>query len=523
MKACGIDMRNLRQQEVEPGLGNGGLGRLAACFIDSLATMDVSCIAYGIRYEYGIFRQTFVDNRQVEKPDAWLSLGAPWEFPNPERRCRRLRGPRRGRTSARTAVSAAAGCRPGRPGNALQLHGPRLPQRRRQHPAPVARRGDRGLRPAIFNSGDYAEAVRAQTFAENISKVLYPEDSTPQGKELRLQQQYFFVACSLQGLPRAHDAQGLRPARPARADHLPAQRHPPGHRHPRADAPAPRRARPGVGRGVGDHQSSASPTPATPCCPRRSRSGRPIPHGRLLPRHMEIIYRINEEFLARCARPTRATNCACGGCRSSPTTRGGAHGPPGHGRGGQGQRRRRTALPVAARQGAADFSELWPEKFTNVTNGVTPRRFIRWPTPAVQAHHRHHRQRAGSPTSTGCEELEPYADDPASGPKFRAVKAPTRRGSTRPGLPFDGISLPEGTSRRHGQAPARIQAAVAQAPAHRLDSTRAHLRGSTRATVTPRTRRVRRQGGPGLLHGQGDHLPHQLGGRHQPTRASSGA
>ena len=88
MKACGLDLRKVRVQEVEPGLGNGGLGRLAACFIDSLATMDVSCIGYGIRYEYGIFRQTFVDGRQAEVPDNWLSLGAPWEFPNPERAVR---------------------------------------------------------------------------------------------------------------------------------------------------------------------------------------------------------------------------------------------------------------------------------------------------------------------------------------------------------------------------------------------------------------------------------------------------
>jgi starch phosphorylase len=84
MKACGLDLPTLRAQEVEPGLGNGGLGRLAACFIDSLATMSVPCIGYGIRYEYGIFKQTFVDGRQVEQPDTWLALGSPWEFPHPE-------------------------------------------------------------------------------------------------------------------------------------------------------------------------------------------------------------------------------------------------------------------------------------------------------------------------------------------------------------------------------------------------------------------------------------------------------
>ncbi len=84
LAGLGIDMTTVRNAEVEPGLGNGGLGRLAACFIDSLATMDVPSVGYGIRYEYGIFRQTFVDGWQVEQPDNWLELGAPWEFPHPE-------------------------------------------------------------------------------------------------------------------------------------------------------------------------------------------------------------------------------------------------------------------------------------------------------------------------------------------------------------------------------------------------------------------------------------------------------
>ena len=85
MRNLGVDLDELRAQEVEPGLGNGGLGRLAACFVDSLATMNVPTIGYGIRYEYGIFRQTFVDGWQVEQPDTWLALGAPWEFPHPEK------------------------------------------------------------------------------------------------------------------------------------------------------------------------------------------------------------------------------------------------------------------------------------------------------------------------------------------------------------------------------------------------------------------------------------------------------
>ena len=188
---------NLRQEEVEPGLGNGGLGRLAACFIDSLATLGVPNTGYGIRYEYGIFRQTFVDGQQVEQPDNWLAYGSPWEFPHPEAaqtisfgghtETYDDEGVTRTRWIPAWSVQAVPynymvpGYQNGRV-NTLRLWS-----------AEATNSFD--LR--VFNAGDYAEAVRAQTYAENISKVLYPEDSTPQGKELRLQQQYFFVAASI--------------------------------------------------------------------------------------------------------------------------------------------------------------------------------------------------------------------------------------------------------------------------------------------------------------------------------------
>ena len=112
---CGIDLATLRAQEVEPGLGNGGLGRLAACFIDSLATMSVPCVGYGIRYEYGIFRQTFVDGRQVEQADSWLALGSPWEFPHPEAaQIVTFGGHTEKYTDDRRRRSGPAGCRAGR-------------------------------------------------------------------------------------------------------------------------------------------------------------------------------------------------------------------------------------------------------------------------------------------------------------------------------------------------------------------------------------------------------------------------
>ena len=169
LAACGLSLATLRAQEIEPGLGNGGLGRLAACFIDSLATMNVPCIGYGIRYEYGIFRQTFVDGRQVEVADTWMSLGTPWEFPHPEAAVQVNFG---GHTETydddgtpRTRWVPEWNVK-GIPNNYMvpgYLNG--RVNTLRLWSAQATKEFDLG----IFNTCDYAQAVRAQTFAENIS------------------------------------------------------------------------------------------------------------------------------------------------------------------------------------------------------------------------------------------------------------------------------------------------------------------------------------------------------------------
>jgi starch phosphorylase len=239
LESCGINLSTLRAQEVEPGLGNGGLGRLAACFIDSLATINVPCIGYGIRYEYGIFRQTFVDGRQVEQPDLALprlAVGVPAPGGGRAGRLRRDdRGyvdedgtPRRRWLPSWNVLGS------------LQLHGPRLPQRARQHPAPMVGPGNQGLRPADLQlrrlrRGGAGADLRREHLQGALSRGLHPA-----GPELRLQQQYFFVACSLRDFIERELPAGLRSARPARADHLPAQRHPPGDRGPGAHAAARR-------------------------------------------------------------------------------------------------------------------------------------------------------------------------------------------------------------------------------------------------------------------------------------------
>ena len=180
----------------------------------------------------------------------------------------------------------------------------------------------------VFNTGDYLQAVRSQAFAENISKVLYPEDSTPQGKELRLQQQYFFVACSMRDFIDNVLPPRLRPAPAARTGDLPAQRHPPGDRHPGADADPGRRARAGLGRAPGTSPGSASPTPATPCCRRRSRCGRSSCSAGCCRGTWRSSTGSTRTSWPSCARPTPTTSCGSAGCRSSRSTRSGRSGWP---------------------------------------------------------------------------------------------------------------------------------------------------------------------------------------------------
>ena len=210
----GLDFDQLLAQEVEPGLGNGGLGRLAACFLDSMATLEIPSIGYGIRYEFGIFDQEIIDGWQVEKTDKWLRFGNPWEIARPEWAVEVKFG-------GHTVCSGEAGTTgpvrtkvqwvPGKtvvgipydtpiPGykvntcNTLRLWRADAPE---------------SFEFAVFNRGDYYGAVNKKVDSENITKVLYPNDEQVQGKELRLQQQYFFTSCSLQDMLRILKIQRL--------------------------------------------------------------------------------------------------------------------------------------------------------------------------------------------------------------------------------------------------------------------------------------------------------------------------
>ncbi|GAA5037139.1 glycogen/starch/alpha-glucan phosphorylase [Microbacterium fluvii] len=428
MAQCGIDIEELRAQEVEPGLGNGGLGRLAACFIDSLATMSVPNIGYGIRYEYGIFRQTFVDGQQVEQPDAWLELGSPWEFPHPEFAQTISFGGHtetyddEGVTRSRWVPSWNVRAVPYNymvPGylngrvNTLRLW---------------SAQATNSFDLRVFNSGDYEEAVRAQTYAENISKVLYPEDSTPQGKELRLQQQYFFVAASIHDFldHMVADDFGLENL----ADRVIFQLN---DTHPVIAVPELMRVLVDEKKLEWDAAWAITQKCFAYTChtllPEALEVWSVELLGRLLPRHLEIIYRINEEFLLEVRErfgddeirlrdmsiigefPERSVRMAYLATVAGAKVNGVAE--------LHSQLLRDKVLP--------DFNEFFPGKFTNVTNGITPRRFIRLANPELS-------ELITSALGTGwltdlerLRGLESYAEDPDFRAAFREVKAANKR------------------------------------------------------------------------------------------------
>ncbi|HDR0809777.1 TPA: glycogen/starch/alpha-glucan phosphorylase [Pasteurella multocida] len=195
-----VNLEDVLEKEVDPGLGNGGLGRLAACFMDSIATLALPGVGYGIRYEYGMFKQEIEDGHQVEKPDAWLDKGAAWEFIRPSKRHTvRFGGGihfegKKCIWTSKEEVEALA-------------YDQMIPGYANDSAATLrlwsAYAGDR-FDLADFNKGDYFAAVQDRTLSKNISRVLYPDDSTWSGRELRLRQEYFLVSASLQDIIYRH-------------------------------------------------------------------------------------------------------------------------------------------------------------------------------------------------------------------------------------------------------------------------------------------------------------------------------
>ncbi len=387
-EACernGWDLQELLNQDVEPGLGNGGLGRLAACFMDSLATLGVPAVGYGIRYEFGIFQQNFVDGWQVERPDEWLLYGNPWEFIQPdemlpvgffghteryvdEAGCWRVRWVPKQSVLGEPCTTLVPGYQTPHV-NILRLW---------------RARASKEFDFQLFDIGDYTRAVQTKVFSENISKVLYPNDGTPQGKELRLQQQYFFVTCSLRDILRLFRVlnQDWRKVPEKVVIQL-------NDTHPVVAIPEMMRLL--MDEHLLDWDAAWEITRHTfaytchTLLPEALEKWPVDLFGNLLPRHLEIVYEINRRFLQeiRARFPNDPNRVA----RMSLIEEGSP------------RQIRMAHLAIVgsfAVNGVAelhsrllrehtfrDFSEIWPDRFCNKTNGVTPRRFLRLANPRL--------------------------------------------------------------------------------------------------------------------------------------------
>ena len=381
----GIDMDAVLDEEPDPGLGNGGLGRLAACFMDSLATLELPAVGYGIRYEFGIFDQGIEQGHQIERADDWLRCSNPWEHPRHEyqvtvRFYGRVEETREedGSLSVRWVdAETVLGVPYDTPiagydnhtVNTLRLW---------------SARATKELNLQVFNDGDYRQAVEDKSISESISKVLYPNDRSPEGRELRLKQQYFFVCCSISDIIRrykkAHD--GFDEF----ADKVAIQLN---DTHPAVTVAELMRVfvdEEGLGWERAWEITTATIGYTNHTLLPEALERWPVPlFERLLPRHLKIIYEINRRFLREIhiwrpgdqdlqQRMSIIEEGAPKQIRMAHLAVVGSHSVNGvaalHS-----ELIKENLLP--------DFYALWPEKFNNKTNGVTPRRWIRQCNPEL--------------------------------------------------------------------------------------------------------------------------------------------
>ena len=420
----GLNFDELLAEEEEPGLGNGGLGRLAACFIDSLATLEVPSLGYGIRYEFGIFHQEIVDGWQVEKTDKWLSFGNPWELIRPEWTVDVYFG---GTVDHYTDANHNLRARwlPERIVNGVPYDTPIMGYL--SNTANTLRlwkaEAPESFDFAIFNSGDYYGAVNQKVTSENLSKVLYPNDDQLRGKELRLEQQYFFVSCSLQDMMRI-----------LRGQKIPVERF---HEkfavqlndtHPAVAIPELMRLL------VDVYLLPWADAWQVTCKTFAYTNHTLLPEalerwpltvfGKILPRHLEIIYEINARFLdevrirflgdeGRISRLSiiddsgehfvRMAHLACVGS---------------HAINGVAELHSGLLKTDVLR----DFYDLWPHKFSNKTNGVTPRRWMLLSAPKLSQLITEHIGDGWVKDMSQLRALEPLAEDAAFRSRWRQIK-----------------------------------------------------------------------------------------------------
>ncbi len=378
MAELGLDLADLLEQEEEPGLGNGGLGRLAACYIDSMATLEIPAIGYGIRYEYGIFDQDIQNGWQVEITDKWLQYGNPWEVARPELAVEvKLGGhtenytDEHGRYRVRwVPFKVVKGIPYDTPilgfktntANTLRLWKAEAPE---------------SFDFEAFNKSDYFGAVEEKTVCENITKVLYPNDETYEGKQLRLEQQFFFVSCSLQDMIRLVQMKNMTLER--FHEQFVVQLN---DTHPTIGVVELMRLL--LDEHGFDWDKAWEITTKTfaytnhTLLPEALERWPLAKFGSLLPRHLELIYEVNRRFIDEIRikfpddidrirrmsiidesgeRYVRMAHLACVG---SYAINGVA----------------KLHSELLKNTVLHDFYEMYPEKFTNVTNGVTPRRFM---------------------------------------------------------------------------------------------------------------------------------------------------
>ena len=387
MKTLGHDLDHILACEEEPGLGNGGLGRLAACYLDSLATLERPAIGYGIRYEFGIFEQTIKDGWQAENTDKWLSHGNPWEIAKPKiaylvnwgghtEHYHDELGRHRVRWIPERMVKGTAYDTP------IQGYGVNTCNTLRLWSAEAVEAFDFHA----FNTGHYHQAVMDKLNSETVTKVLYPNDEPEVGKQLRLGQQYFFVSCSLQDMLHLMDLNGEPVTR--FAERFSVQLN---DTHPSIGVAELMRLLVDE-RGI----DWADAWPITVAAfgytnhtllPEALETWSLSLFGAMLPRHLEIIYEINTRFLAYVR--TRFPNDEARASRMSLIgEEGGKHVRMAH----LATVGSHTVNGVAELHSELlktnvlrDFYELWPERFSNMTNGVTPRRFLALSNPGLRS------------------------------------------------------------------------------------------------------------------------------------------
>ncbi len=425
LSEMGQDLENIVQESPDLGLGNGGLGRLAACFMDSLATLDLPAVGYGINYEFGLFRQRFVDGQQTESPDEWRRFGSPWEICRPEYAVEiplyghvemqfdELGNGRPVWTGTRSILGVpwdlpAVGYG-GNSVNYLRLW---------------ESKASRDFDLDVFNRGGYVEAVREKSLSESVSKVLYPNDSTEAGKELRLVQQYFFVTCSLRDIVRRHlDAGNSWESLPDRAAIQLNDTHP-------AIAVAE------LMRLLVDDENLAWDDAWAICHKTFAYTNHTLlPEAlekwsvplfeKVLPRHLQIIYEINRRFLedhvskqwpgdiGKLAEMSIIEEGAPKMIRMAYLSVVGSH----------------TTNGVAAlhtdllkRYLFKSFYELFPGRFQNKTNGITPRRWLKACNEGLSGLID---RSIGTDWPANLDKLrglEAFADDPQFQAEFMAVK-----------------------------------------------------------------------------------------------------